>query len=51
MTQVAQPAGSGTTAIRPFPKLNVPEAELTELRRRINSYSPRDEAEAAAGRG
>ena len=25
------------SAIRPFPKVNVPEAELTELRRRINS--------------
>ncbi|MDB5094979.1 MAG: Epoxide hydrolase, partial [Candidatus Eremiobacteraeota bacterium] len=37
MTQVAQPPGSGSTAIRPFPKLNVPEAELTELRRRINA--------------
>ncbi len=24
-------------AIRPFPKVNVPEAELSELRRRINA--------------
>src|ERR1700726_562088 len=38
MTDVAQQASSsGATAIRPFPKLNVPEAELTELRRRINA--------------
>ncbi len=37
MTQVAQQTGSGTTAIRPFPKLNVPEAELTELRRRVSA--------------
>jgi len=37
MTQVAQQTGSGTTAIRPFPKLNVPDAQLTELRRRINA--------------
>ena len=29
--------GSGTTAIRPFPHLNVPEAELVDLRRRINA--------------
>lgn len=34
MTQVAQP-GSSATAIRPFPKVNVPEAELVEMRRRI----------------
>ncbi|MGP6156032.1 MAG: epoxide hydrolase, partial [Vulcanimicrobiaceae bacterium] len=37
MTQVAEQAPSGATAVRPFPKLNVPEAELTELRRRINA--------------
>jgi pimeloyl-ACP methyl ester carboxylesterase len=37
MSEVAQQARSGATAIRPFPKLNVPEAELTELRRRINA--------------
>ncbi len=29
--------GSGTTAIRPFPHLNVPETELVDLRRRINA--------------
>jgi pimeloyl-ACP methyl ester carboxylesterase len=37
MTLVAQQTGSDTTAIRPFPHLNVPEAELLELRRRINA--------------
>ena len=34
MTEVA--TGSDTTAIRPF-DVDVPEAELTELRRRINA--------------
>ena len=37
MTQVQEPTASGTTAIRPFPKLNVPEAELVELRSRIKA--------------
>ena len=36
MTEVAQHAGSDATAIRPF-QVNVPEAELVELRRRINA--------------
>jgi pimeloyl-ACP methyl ester carboxylesterase len=36
MTTVAQ-AGADTAAIRPFPKLNVPEAELIELRRRVKA--------------
>src|ERR671915_1843325 len=36
MTAVAQQTGSDKTAIRPF-RVNVPEAELTELRRRINA--------------
>jgi pimeloyl-ACP methyl ester carboxylesterase len=36
MTQT-QETGSGTTAIRPFPHLNVPESELTDLRRRITA--------------
>jgi pimeloyl-ACP methyl ester carboxylesterase len=36
MTDVAQQTGSDKTAIRPF-QVNVPEAELTELRRRINA--------------
>jgi pimeloyl-ACP methyl ester carboxylesterase len=34
MGAVAQPTGSDTTTIRPF-QVNFPEAELTELRRRI----------------
>jgi pimeloyl-ACP methyl ester carboxylesterase len=37
MSQVAEQTPSGTTSIRPFPKLNVPEAELADLRRRINA--------------
>ncbi|HTA54688.1 MAG TPA: epoxide hydrolase N-terminal domain-containing protein, partial [Candidatus Acidoferrales bacterium] len=37
MTTVAQQAGSGTTAIRPFPHLSVPESELDDLRRRIKA--------------
>jgi pimeloyl-ACP methyl ester carboxylesterase len=37
MTQVAQLTAGDTTAIRPFPQLNVPEAELLDLRRRVNS--------------
>jgi pimeloyl-ACP methyl ester carboxylesterase len=37
MTEDAQQRGSDQTAIRPFPKLKVPEAELTDLRRRINA--------------
>jgi pimeloyl-ACP methyl ester carboxylesterase len=37
MTQIAQETGGGTSAIRPFPQLNVPEAELVELRRRISA--------------
>jgi pimeloyl-ACP methyl ester carboxylesterase len=32
-----QEMGSGTTAIRPFPHLNVPESELTDLRSRIKA--------------
>src|SRR5689334_16122883 len=40
-TTVATPQDSkqaaDKNAIRPFPKVNVPEAELTELRRRINA--------------
>ena len=36
MSQGAQQTGSDQTAIRPF-HVNVPEAELTELRRRINA--------------
>lgn len=37
MTAVAQQSGSGTTAIRPFPHVNVPEADLDDLRRRIKA--------------
>jgi hypothetical protein len=37
VTQVVQPTGSGATAIRPFPKLNVPQAELDDLRGRIKA--------------
>jgi len=36
MSAVMQPKGSDTTAIRPF-HVNVPEAELTDLRKRINA--------------
>jgi pimeloyl-ACP methyl ester carboxylesterase len=36
MTQVTQQKGKDKTAIRPF-QVNVPEAELTELRRRIHA--------------
>ena len=36
MSNDAQQTGSDQTAIRPF-QVNVPEAELTELRRRINA--------------
>ncbi len=36
MNAVAQPKGSEKTAIRPF-HVNVPEAELTELRKRISA--------------
>lgn len=36
MTNVAQQTGSDKAAIRPF-HVNVPEAELTELRERINA--------------
>src|SRR3989475_4752300 len=36
VTEVTQQTGSDNTAIRPF-HVNVPEAELTELRRRINA--------------
>src|ERR1700684_582028 len=36
MADGAQQAGSDKTAVRPF-HVNVPEAELTDLRRRINT--------------
>jgi pimeloyl-ACP methyl ester carboxylesterase len=37
MTQVAQQTGGDTTAVRPFPQVNVPEAELDDLRGRIKA--------------
>jgi pimeloyl-ACP methyl ester carboxylesterase len=37
MTQVQEPTASGSTAVRPFPKLNVPEAELVDLRQRVKA--------------
>ena len=37
MTEDARQAGNDKTAVRSFPQLNVPEAELTDLRRRINA--------------
>lgn len=37
MTQVTQPPSSGATTIRPFPKVNVPQAELDDLRGRIKA--------------
>ena len=36
MSQAAQQTGSDKTAIRPF-KVNVPEEEITELKRRIKA--------------
>jgi pimeloyl-ACP methyl ester carboxylesterase len=37
MTTVAQQAAAGTTAVRPFPPVSVPESELDDLRRRIKA--------------
>jgi pimeloyl-ACP methyl ester carboxylesterase len=37
VTQVTQPPSSGATTIRPFPKVNVPQAELDDLRGRIKA--------------
>jgi pimeloyl-ACP methyl ester carboxylesterase len=37
MTQVEQVADTGINAVRPFPQWNVPQADLAELRRRINA--------------
>jgi hypothetical protein len=49
MSQGAQQTGSDQTAIRPF-HVNVPEAELTELRRRINATRwPDRETDASQG--
>ena len=49
MSQGAQQTGSDQTAIRPF-HVNVPEVELTELRRRINATRwPDRETDASQG--
>jgi pimeloyl-ACP methyl ester carboxylesterase len=37
MIEAADVAGSDSAAIRPFPPVNVPEAELVELRRRVSA--------------
>lgn len=51
MTQVAQQTGSNVTGIHPF-QVNVPEAELTELRRRINATKwPEQETVTDASQG
>ena len=51
VTEVTQQTGSDKTAIRPF-HVNVPEAELTELRRRINATRwPERETVADASQG
>ena len=51
MTEVAQPTGSDNTAIRPF-QVNFPDAELTELRRRVNATRwPERETVADASQG
>jgi pimeloyl-ACP methyl ester carboxylesterase len=51
MAQVAQQTGKDKTAIRPF-RVNVAEAEITELRRRINATRwPERETVADASQG
>src|SRR5437660_12062307 len=51
MNDVAQQTRSDKTALRPF-KVNVPETELTELRRRINATKwPERETVADASQG
>ena len=51
MNAVAQPVDGGTPAIRPF-RINVPEAELAELRRRIKATKwPERETVADASQG
>jgi hypothetical protein len=54
MTQAiaTQRSSEQADAIRPFPKVNVPEAELAELRRRINATNwPEGETVADATQG
>jgi len=49
MTEVAQQTGSDQTAMRPF-QVNVPEAELTDLRRRLHATRwPDQETDASQG--
>ena len=51
-TQRGSKQTSDQTAIRPFPQVNVPEAELTELRRRIDATKwPERETVADASQG
>jgi hypothetical protein len=51
MTEVAQQTGSDNTAIRPF-QVNFPDAELTELRWRVNATRwPERETVADASQG
>ena len=51
MTEVAQQSGGDKTAVRPF-HVNVPEAELAELRRRISATKwPERETVADASQG
>ena len=51
MTEVAQQSGGDKTAVRPF-QVNVPEAELAELRRRISATKwPERETVADASQG
>src|SRR5215207_2683370 len=52
MNGVAQETGGGGAAIRPFPKLNVPDSELADLRRRIEATRwPERETVADASQG
>ncbi|HTW85592.1 MAG TPA: epoxide hydrolase [Candidatus Sulfotelmatobacter sp.] len=37
MTQVLEQTGSGASAVRPFPQLHVPDADLADLRRRVTA--------------
>ena len=52
VTEVTQQASSDNTAIRPFQAPDVPEAELEELRKRINATKwPERETVADASQG
>src|SRR5262245_33818547 len=52
MAGVAQQTGSDKAAIRPLPHVNVPEAELAELRRRISATKwPERETVADSSQG